>query len=56
MCTLNNPCEVDQNGKTTATKGQSYGQETYWFTTCLASGGRTLDLNVPGCLLTKPAS
>ncbi len=35
MCTLNNPCEVDADGNTTATKGQSYGQETYWFTTCL---------------------
>jgi hypothetical protein len=53
MCTLNNPCEVDQNGRTTATQGQSYGQQTYWFTTCLTSAN-TLDLNVAGCLLTKP--
>jgi hypothetical protein len=53
MCTLNNPCEVDQNGNTTARKGQSYGQETYWFTTCLTPS-RVIDLSVPGCMLTKP--
>ncbi|PBC67375.1 putative Ig domain-containing protein [Streptomyces sp. TLI_235] len=54
MCTLNNPCEVAADGTTTATKGQSYGEETYWFTTCLGTG-RAIDLNVAGCLLTKPA-
>ncbi|MER7754032.1 putative Ig domain-containing protein, partial [Kitasatospora sp. NPDC097643] len=54
MCTLNNPCEVAADGTTTVTKGQSYGEETYWFTTCLGSG-RVIDLNVSGCLLTKPA-
>jgi Trypsin-like peptidase domain len=54
MCTLNNPCEVDANGKTTAVKGQSYGQETYWFTTCLTPAN-VLDLSVSGCLLPKPA-
>ncbi|MFD0531980.1 serine protease [Kitasatospora arboriphila] len=54
MCTLNNPCEVAADGTTTATKGQSYGEETYWFTTCLGAG-RAIDLNVAGCLLTKPA-
>ncbi|MFD9127324.1 serine protease, partial [Kitasatospora sp. NPDC059571] len=54
MCTLNNPCEVAADGTTTVTKGQSYGEETYWFTTCLGTG-RAIDLNVAGCLLTKPA-
>ncbi|OKJ13939.1 hypothetical protein AMK19_11310 [Kitasatospora sp. CB01950] len=54
MCTLNNPCEVAADGTTTVTKGQSYGEETYWFTTCLGTG-RVIDLNVSGCLLTKPA-
>ncbi|RKT18608.1 putative Ig domain-containing protein [Streptomyces sp. 1114.5] len=54
MCTLNNPCEVAADGTTKAYKGQSYGEETYWFTTCLNSS-RTIDLNVAGCLLTKPA-
>jgi hypothetical protein len=55
MCTLNNPCEVDANGTTHAYQGQSYGQETYWFTTCLTSS-RTIDLSISGCLLTKPTS
>jgi len=55
MCTLNNPCEVDANGTTHAYQGQSYGEQTYWFTTCLTSS-RTIDLSVSGCLLTKPAS
>ncbi|GAA2750316.1 hypothetical protein GCM10010440_58160 [Kitasatospora cinereorecta] len=54
MCTLDNPCEVAADGTTTVTKGQSYGEETYWFTTCLGTG-RVIDLNVSGCLLTKPA-
>ena len=55
MCTLDNPCEVDANGTTHAYQGQSYGEETYWFTTCLNSA-RTIDLTISGCLLTKPAS
>jgi V8-like Glu-specific endopeptidase len=54
-CTLNNPCEVDENGNVTVHPGQSYGQQTYWFTTCL-DASNTLDLNTPGCLLAKPAS
>ena len=53
VCTLNNPCEVNPDGTTTATKGLDYGQETYWFTTCLTAS-RTIDLNKPGCLLTRP--
>ena len=55
MCTLDNPCEVDADGTTHAYLGQSYGEETYWFTTCLTST-RTIDLTISGCLLTKPAS
>ncbi|GIF19038.1 hypothetical protein BJ973_006086 [Actinoplanes tereljensis] len=55
MCTLNNPCEVDANGTTHAYQGQSYGEQTYWFTTCL-NASRTIDLTVSGCLLTKPTS
>ncbi|WP_034590671.1 putative Ig domain-containing protein [Hamadaea tsunoensis] len=50
MCTLNNPCEVDADGTTHAYQGQSYGQETYWFTTCLTSAN-AIDLNKAGCLL-----
>ena len=55
VCTLNNPCEVGPDGVPHATKGLRYGQETYWFTTCVTAQ-RTIDLNKPGCLLTKPAS
>ena len=55
MCTLDNPCEVDPDGTTHAYEGQSYGEQTYWFTTCLTSS-RTIDLTISGCLLTKPAS
>jgi hypothetical protein len=55
MCTLNNPCEVAADGTTRAYLGQSYGEETYWFTTCLTAS-RTIDLTISGCLLTKPTS
>jgi hypothetical protein len=50
MCTLNNPCEVDPDGTTHAYLSQSYGQEVYWFNTCLNSSNG-LDLNKAGCLL-----
>jgi Trypsin-like peptidase domain len=53
-CTLNNPCEVDESGNVTVHQGQSYGEETYWFTTCL-DASNALDLSTPGCLLTAPA-
>jgi len=49
-CTLNNPCEVDPDGTIHVIQGQSYAQETYWFTTCLNSSNG-LDLNKAGCLL-----
>jgi hypothetical protein len=50
-CTLNNPCEVDPDGTIHVHQGQSYGQQTYWFTTCL-SATNGIDLTKPGCLLT----
>ena len=52
-CTLNNPCEVDENGNVTVHQGQSYGEETYWFNTCL-NASNTLDLSTPGCMLPAP--
>jgi len=55
MCTLNNPCEVAADGTTTALEGQSYGEQTYWFTTCVTAD-RVIDLTISGCLLTKPAA
>ncbi len=52
-CTVNNPCEVAANGTVSVHQGQSYGEQTYWFTTCLTST-RAIDLNKSGCLLTRP--
>ncbi|HEX8079394.1 MAG TPA: serine protease [Jatrophihabitans sp.] len=52
-CTLNNPCEVNSDGSTTFTQGQNYGQQTYWFNTCLTTTN-AIDLNKTGCMLTKP--
>jgi hypothetical protein len=52
-CTLNNPCEVNSNGTITYRRGQGYGQETYWVTTCLNSSN-AIDLTLSGCLLPRP--
>jgi V8-like Glu-specific endopeptidase len=53
-CTMNNPCEVDANGNITVDQGAAYGQQTWWFYTCLTAS-RTIDLNKSGCQLAKPA-
>ncbi|WP_194918484.1 S1 family peptidase [Catenulispora rubra] len=50
LCTLDNPCEVAANGTKTEKRGQGYGQETYWITTCLNSSN-AIDLTVSGCRL-----
>lgn len=52
VCSLNNPCEVNPDGTTTAVQGRTYGQETFWFNTCLTPN-RTIDLNRAGCLLAR---
>ncbi|WP_030723421.1 S1 family peptidase [Streptomyces sp. NRRL F-2580] len=52
-CTVNNPCEVDQNGNVTVRQGINYAQETYIIVPCIAPGN-TIDLSRPGCLLPKP--
>ena len=49
-CTDNNPCEIDESGKVTYTRGYSYGQQVLWVYSCLNSS-RELDLNQPGCQL-----
>jgi V8-like Glu-specific endopeptidase len=51
-CTMNNPCEVDENGQVTFAKGESYGQETYILASCFERSA--LNLAKPGCLLPKP--
>ncbi|CAM5492568.1 S1 family peptidase [Streptomyces avidinii] len=52
-CTVNNPCEVDQNGNVTVRQGINYAQQTYIVVPCIAPGN-TIDLNRPGCTLPKP--
>lgn len=52
-CTLNNPCEVDENGKVTVNEGTAYGQQTHTLTSCMAAGNK-VDLSLPDCKLPKP--
>lgn len=52
QCTLDNPCEVDQNGNITVHQGIGYAQETYWLNTCL-DAGNVLDLDRSDCKLPK---
>ncbi|MFE7126884.1 trypsin-like peptidase domain-containing protein [Streptomyces sp. NPDC057617] len=52
-CTLNNPCEVDQNGTVTVRQGINYAQETYGIVPCLGTGNQ-IDLSRAGCALPKP--
>ncbi|TDO51300.1 trypsin-like peptidase [Kribbella sp. VKM Ac-2527] len=54
-CTVNNPCEVDEQGNITVDQGAAYGQQTWWLYTCLTAS-RTIDLNKAGCQLAKPAA
>ncbi|WP_432586881.1 serine protease [Streptomyces sp. HD1123-B1] len=52
-CTLNNPCEVDENGTVTVRQGINYAQQTYGITRCLTIGNK-IDLALPECELPKP--
>ncbi|MER8041418.1 serine protease [Streptomyces sp. NPDC094032] len=52
-CTVNNPCEVDENGVVTVRQGINYAQETYIIVPCVGPGN-VIDLNRPGCTLPKP--
>ncbi|MFC8423614.1 serine protease [Streptomyces sp. NPDC057236] len=52
-CTVNNPCEVDENGQVTVRQGINYAQQTYLFPACFGADNR-LDLNASGCLVPKP--
>lgn len=49
-CTMNNPCEVDEQGNIFYKMGTNYGQQTWWYYTCLTDN-RTLNLDKAGCLL-----
>ncbi|WP_457029329.1 S1 family peptidase [Kitasatospora sp. P5_F3] len=52
-CTLNNPCEVDENGTVTVRQGINYAQQTYRIPGCFGTGNK-LDLAKAGCALPKP--
>jgi hypothetical protein len=54
-CTVNNPCEVDENGEVTVRQGIGYAQRTHQIVPCLTGGGR-VDLTAPGCGLPRPAA
>ncbi|RVU22132.1 serine protease [Streptomyces antnestii] len=52
-CTVNNPCEVDENGNVTVRQGINYAEETYGIVPCVGIGNK-IDLSAPGCALPKP--
>lgn len=49
-CTMNNPCEVDENGQKSIIRGRGYGQQTYNVYSCL-NANFDIDLSIPGCSL-----
>jgi V8-like Glu-specific endopeptidase len=49
-CSMNNPCEINQNGDVFYQRGLSYGQQTYQIYSCLNSQNE-LDLTLAGCQL-----
>jgi len=51
-CTVNNPCEVSENGTITVLKNKKYGQQTFNVYSCLTPDFQ-VDLNTPGCVLPK---
>jgi V8-like Glu-specific endopeptidase len=51
-CTLDNPCEVAQDGTVTIRPNIGYAQETYYIAACFAAQNR-LDLTRPGCQLPR---
>ncbi|MFH8569032.1 trypsin-like peptidase domain-containing protein [Streptomyces sp. NPDC017993] len=54
-CTVNNPCEVDENGQVTVHQGTNYAQQTYGIPKCFGVGNK-LDLSKEGCALPKPSA
>ncbi|GAA3733616.1 serine protease [Streptomyces tremellae] len=52
-CTLDNPCEVDQQGAVTIHKGTGYAEETYTIPACFTTGNK-LNLAASACTLPKP--
>ena len=54
-CTVNNPCEVDENGNVTVHEGINYAEQTYDIPACVGAGN-AIDLEAEGCTLPKPAA
>jgi V8-like Glu-specific endopeptidase len=52
-CTMNNPCEVSEDGNTTVLKNKKYGQQTYNIYSCLRPDFN-IDLSLAGCTLPQP--
>ncbi|EKX62106.1 serine protease [Streptomyces ipomoeae] len=52
-CTVNNPCEVAENGTVTVRQGINYAQQTYQIPACFGLDNK-LDLSRSGCVLPKP--
>lgn len=52
-CTMNNPCEVDENGDVTVREGTNYGQQTHTITSCVDEGN-VVNLDRDDCTLPKP--
>lgn len=52
-CTMDNPCEIAQDGTITVLKDKKYGQQTYNIYSCL-SLDFNIDLTRSGCSLAKP--
>lgn len=50
---VDSACEEDRRGRVRMVRHMNYGQQTSWLLGCLA-GGRTLDLDTPGCRLPGP--
>ncbi|GHH73967.1 serine protease [Streptomyces sulfonofaciens] len=53
-CTVNNPCEVDEDGNVTVHQGTNYAEETYIIPACVGTGNK-IDLTAQGCTLPKPS-
>lgn len=50
VCSLHNPCEVDEDGNITSVRNRGYGQQTYWLYSCIDENFE-IDLHRYGCLL-----
>jgi V8-like Glu-specific endopeptidase len=52
-CTVDNPCEVSEDGTVTVREGINYAEETYGIAACFTTGNQ-VNLALSGCTLPKP--